>query len=91
MVAGFANLGQELAWVAASGASSKGLAVRRRQREHLAETIVLSLEDFDAALEIGQVGSTASTEGTLDIASTVRRQVIIALTAALRGRNRWDV
>jgi hypothetical protein len=86
-----ADLGHELARIAASGTTTKGLAVRRRQREHLAKSVILGLKDLDATLEVGQVGCPTSSEGTLHIASSVGGQIVIALAAALRGRHRWHV
>lgn len=80
-----ADLGQQLAGVAPCRPAPERLAVRRREREHLAQTVVLGLEDFDAVLEVLEVGGAAGAKGTLDVAGTVGRQVVVALAAALGG------
>lgn len=85
------HLGQQLAGVTASGATAKGLAVGRGEREHLAQTVVLRLENLDTALEVVEMCSTARTKGALDVPGTIWRQIVIALTAALRGRDRRHV
>jgi len=87
----FANLGHELARVAASGTTSEGLTVRRGQRQHLTKSVVFSLEELNAQLKVLEMGSTTSTECTLNVTSTIRRQVVVALTATLGGGDGRDV
>jgi hypothetical protein len=85
-----ADLGEELAGVAAGGAAAEGLAVGRWEREHLAQTVVLRLESLDAMLEVLEVCGAAGAERTLDVAGAVRGEVVVAFAAALGSGNVWE-